>query len=144
MDIKDFIKETISGIVEAAHELHAELDSKSIYINPPRSVSHPGLFDENSPAQTHRQIQEIEFDIAVTASSDTKAGGKAGLRILEIGATAEGAHSRASEEVSRVKFTIPVTFSPSTAEANSRAASERQRMKMNAALENKKNAKRGW
>jgi len=43
MDLKEFIKETITSIAEATSELQAELDAIGIIINPPTKDGEPAF-----------------------------------------------------------------------------------------------------
>lgn len=142
MDLKEFIKETISGIVDATLELQGDYEASDAIINPPVSVKDRDLFEENGPAHTYRRVQVVEFDVAVSATSETAGGGKAGLKILSVDAGVEGRHNRASEEASRVKFSIPITLSPSGAEARNREVLEERRTEIKKANEKKRSQSR--
>ncbi|MFK7881984.1 hypothetical protein [Roseobacter sp.] len=141
MDLKDFIKETISGIVDATVELQAEYDEGGILINPPVSNSERDLFEEGSTDHTCRRVELVEFDVAVTATNETSGGGKAGLKILSIEAGARGGHLRSNEEISRVKFSVPIVLAPSSAEGRSRELREKLHQKTDA-LMNRKSSRR--
>ena len=130
MDIKDFIKEAIGAIAEATIELQTEYEETGTIINPPVSVKERDLYEEGGVGSTYRRVEVIEFDIAVTASGETAGGGKAGLRILSVEAGVDGKHSQQSEEASRVKFSVPVSLSPSGAEATNREATEAHRKRV--------------
>lgn len=124
MDLKDFIKETICGIVDATLELQASYEKSDVIINPPVSVKERELYEEDGPGHTYRRVEIVDFDVAVTASSESAGGGKAGLRILSLEAGIDGKHVRTSEQASRVKFSIPITLSPSGAEARNKEVLE--------------------
>ncbi|MCA3451930.1 MAG: hypothetical protein INF92_16535 [Rhodobacter sp.] len=130
MDLRDFIKETISAIVTATVELQSELESTGVIINPPVSVTARELYEEGSTSHTSRRIEIVDFDVAISAAAETSGGGKAVLRILSIEAGADGKHQRTSEEVSRVRFSIPLTLAPSKAETTNLAASEEKGRKV--------------
>ena len=122
MDLRDFIKETISAIVTATVELQSELESTGVIINPPVSVTERELYEEGSTSHTSRRFEIVEFDVAISAAAETSGGGKAVLKILSIEAGADGKHQRTSEKVSRVKFSIPMALAPSKAEATNLTA----------------------
>jgi hypothetical protein len=71
----------------------------------------------------------VEFDVAVSATSESAGGGKAALKILSVEAGVDGTHKRGNEEVSRVKFSIAITLSPSNAEAKNQAVAEAKNQK---------------
>ncbi|MDK3073376.1 hypothetical protein QO034_09665 [Sedimentitalea sp. JM2-8] len=140
MDLKDFIKETIGGIIEATSELRDAYEEQGVIINPPTSYGLEGTskFEEGSPDHTVRRIHEVEFDVAVTATKETKGGGKAGLRIMSFDAGLNGSHARKGEEISRVKFAIPITLPASNAETRNKLAKEEERAKRTSAMSNYK------
>jgi hypothetical protein len=93
MILKDFIKSVLvdidAGIIEAANQTHKNI----------RLMTFSG------------QDRGIDFDVAVTTSSE--ATGKAGaeISVVSIGSIGAKADAKiASEEVSRVKFTIVASF----------------------------------
>lgn len=143
MDIKDFIKETVSAIVDATSELQEEYEQKNVIINPPVSVQERDLYEEDGAGHTYRRVEIVDFDIAVTASSETGGGGKAGLRILSVEAGVDGKHVRSSEHASRVKFSIPITLSPSGAETRNKEVLEARNEKIRQSKE-KKRSIRGY
>lgn len=60
-------------------------------------------------------IHDLEFDLAVTvsSSSSSKAGGKAGIKVVEVYTGSLGAEAESSgkhEVVSRIRFKIPVRY----------------------------------
>lgn len=127
MDIKDFIKETIGGIIDATRELQTVYEPQGVVVNPPVSVTERDLYEEGGPGHTYRRVEIVEFDVAVTASTESAGGGKAGLKILSIDAGLDGKHVRTNEQASRVKFSIPVSLSPSEAEAINKEAHDARR-----------------
>ena len=135
MDLKDFIKETIAAVVESTIELQAQFESQGVIVNPPVSINHRDLYEHENVGHRHRRVETIEFDVAVTAASETAGGAKAGLKIFSVEANADGRHARNHEEVSRVKFSIPIVLSPThveqvnkeTADAAAKKSAEHQR-----------------
>lgn len=124
MDLKDFIQQTISGIVEASVELQAKYEARGVIVNPPVSVKEPDLYEHSEIGHRFRRVEVVEFDVAVTAAKESSGGGKAGLKIFSAEIGADGRHSRTSEEVSRVKFSIPIVLSPATIELQNKSAAE--------------------
>ncbi|MEP1589212.1 hypothetical protein [Sulfitobacter sp.] len=83
MDLKDFITETITGIIEATSDLQAHWAEAGIIVNPPVDSRHPELYEHGSTVHVYRQIQTVKFDVAVTAASEKAGGGKAVLIVTE-------------------------------------------------------------
>ncbi len=129
MELKEFIAETIGSILDATIELQLEYEEQGIIINPPVSVKERDLYDEGGAAHTYRRVEVVEFDVAVTASSEKAGGGKAGLKIFSAEAGVDGKLSKTNEEISRVKFSIPITLPASTAEVENRDAHWKSRQK---------------
>ena len=126
MDLKDFIKETIVGIVEASRELQERFEKEGVIINPPVSLKERDLYEHGDTRHKYRRVETVEFDVAVTASTESSGGGKAGLKVLSFDAAAEGRHSRQSEQVSRVRFSLPLVLSPASIEGVNKEAAKRQ------------------
>ncbi|WP_103258748.1 trypco2 family protein [Tabrizicola aquatica] len=120
MDLKDFIKETVKAITEAAHELKSELADVGAIVNPPTNGSRADTYKSAGAGDILRRVQNIEFDVALTTTSSVAAGGKAGLKIFVVEASGDAAHTKANEEVSRIKFSIPIALPPSDEEAMNR------------------------
>lgn len=118
MELKEFVKNTITSISEAVIEAQSELEKDGVVLNPPRMfLRHDidGYDPEGSDARI-RRVQEVKFDVAVTASegSGTEVGGGIGISVLKAGADVSTTNT--SERANRVAFTIPIAFPPSTTE----------------------------
>jgi hypothetical protein len=124
MDLKDFIKETISAIVESTKELQAQFEHAGVIVNPPVSIKEPNLYEHENTAHRYRRVETIEFDVAVTAATESSGGAKAGLKIFSAEVGADGKHARNREEVSRVKFSIPIVLSPADVEKANKVLAE--------------------
>jgi hypothetical protein len=141
MDLKDFIKETVSAIVEATQELQEEFEAIGVIINPPVSNLERDLYEHEQPEHRYRRVASVQFDVAVTAATETAGGAKAGLRVFSIEAGGEGKHTRNHEEVSRVKFAIPIVLSSATVEKVNKVKAQleiqRQNEAYNSAVRNR-------
>jgi hypothetical protein len=124
MDLKDFIKETISALVNASQELQHEFEGVGVIINPPVSASLPDLYIHGDPSHQHRRVETVEFDVAVTAASETSVEAKAALKVLSFGAEAESEHSRQQEKISRVRFSMPLVLSPAAIETENKTKAD--------------------
>lgn len=104
MELKEFIKTAISDITEAVAELQAELNNGAI-INPALNSETQGAVDTT---QGIRMLERINFDIAVSTTSDTKkeGGAKAGISVLS--AKIAAGKEEKSENISRISFSVPV------------------------------------
>ena len=116
MDLKDFIKETISSIAEAVVDLQADLGDKGVVINPPRVI-------DKATAEVFDPEDRVSFDVALTASKESAGKGGGGLQVAVLGvglnAGGEVANRATAERVSRVAFSISIAL-PLSKHANER------------------------
>lgn len=107
MELKDFIKTAITDITNAVCELQTELCNGAI-VNPtlpdPIALKTLNIDDEIKP------IEQLSFDVAVTASEEAGIDGQAKAGISIFGAKIGSATSSKTENVSRISFVIPVVF----------------------------------
>ena len=110
MELKDFIVETISEIVDGVSELQKKYESSNATICPANaSLRQNGdMYVRNSRAKSDYSFpQQIEMDIAICVNE--KDGSKSGIgiaKILNVGVSNESEHT--NNTVSRIKFSIPV------------------------------------
>ena len=114
MELKDFIKNTISSISEAILESQEELKSKGVLINPESyEVTQNGIKRFSVlKIENNRHLQTLEFDVLVGVESETgvKGGGRIKVaEILNIGADKSKTEINANQN--RIKFDIPIAFS---------------------------------
>lgn len=138
MDLKDFIKETISSIADATSELQEEYIEKDIIINPPSMYDRETEFEAGDFRYTLRRVVNVAFDVAVTAEKETAGKAKAGLKVMSMEIGGGGEHKRTHESVSRVQFSVPMTLSPDTSEAEHRRLSEARDRKFKEATAKKR------
>ncbi len=104
MDIKDFIKGTISDISDAVRELNAEKGKDGLIVAPANykhieKVPYLKLQDE-------RIVELVEFNLAVTVSDKSNTDGGLKISILNAGINNEAATSTCST----IRFSIPVVL----------------------------------
>jgi hypothetical protein len=116
MELKDFIKASLVDINKAISESNKSLEGTDAIINP-KGVQ---INTENSQAygrQTYKEklhefkaVHKIDFDVAVYAQNDKKAGGGAKISIASIGIGAEAEVKNMAKSESRLKFSIPIIY----------------------------------
>src|SRR6056297_1733504 len=109
MDLKEFIKETVSGIINASQELSKEGLGSAI-LNPPTDRNRSTVYEEDGTEFVYRRVENIEFDVAVTVEDDTHKEGKAGLKVFSSELGGGASKGNRNEIVSRVKFSMSITF----------------------------------
>lgn len=110
MDLKEFVAETLTSIMEgvvSAQEKATEIDA---YVNPGGLMRNTNNISDNSiwDNRTNNFAQQVKFDVAVTAE-DSKSGG-AKVKVLSgiIGGDLGGEKANKNTIVSRVQFEVPV------------------------------------
>ena len=126
MDLKEFITETITGIVEATSELQQKYEGKGVIINPPLSLQNPNLYEEGGSSHIYRSVETVEFDVAVSVEKGTDVDAKASMRIFAAEAGAGGKRNTRNETVNRIKFSVPIALHPSNAEQANREARKQE------------------
>ncbi len=112
MEVKEFVAETLKQIIEgvrlAQDEIATERDErKTGVINPERAS---GKATGPRASSWRQPIETVSFDIAVTVSEETKAGGRGGLMVAGVGLGAKGEFASASTAVSRINFSVPIAL----------------------------------
>lgn len=109
MDLKDFVKGVILDVTNAVKECQDEVKNGAI-ISPTNSKAPEKLRAEYGDLK----ISYIDFEVAVTAGTSTDINGEigGGIKVLSsfIGAKASGDNKETNENVSKVKFSIPVVY----------------------------------
>lgn len=125
MNLENFIAETITQIARGVERAAGNLESSSALVSP-RNIKPAddknskiyGYLERYEKSSYQRVVEEIEFDVAVTASEGTEAKAGMGIMVGSIGIGTQGKSDTENTSVSRIKFRIPVVL-PYTAKANS-------------------------
>ena len=111
MDLKEFIKGTISSISYAIVESQTELEEQGVIVNPEKTeIGKTGqkLLRSNG----WRYVQELHFDVSVGVEERNGNNGKGELQVAGIisigGGTSE---SNLNKFQNRISFSIPIAFS---------------------------------
>ena len=104
MEVKDFINETVSQILESVEDLNAKYSNKGASIASVGDFNYRGVW-------MNQYVAEVDFDIALEVVTDktTGVGGKLGVASI-IGAGADKATRKQDQSISKVHFTLPVMF----------------------------------
>ena len=112
MELKDFIKTTITGIVSAVDELSEELEEVGAVIDPHRARFEGDginkmIYEDPTKLKSGSLIHEVEFDLTVSEMNRTD--GKAGIaiKVIDVGMSSKAG----TESQNKVKFSIPVVYS---------------------------------
>jgi hypothetical protein len=113
MELKDFIKNTISSISLAISESQEELKDKGVIINPEKiEIGENG--EKHLKSNGWRYTQNLEFDILVGVEESQNGNGKAELKVASLINIGGGVNNNiVNQNQNRIKFNIPVAFSTS-------------------------------
>jgi hypothetical protein len=111
MELKDFVKATITGIISAVNELNEELKETAV-VDPHRArFAGDGvnrmIYEDPDTCKSGSLIHEIEFNLTVSEMNRTD--GKVGVAIKVIDAGIS--NKTGTESQNTVKFSIPVVYS---------------------------------
>ena len=124
--LKEFVENTLSEVTEALVAFENKQQEKRLGITPfpklsEKVISPQGaagyavaLHKADDGTRYYHVVMPMEFDVAVTASSESgdKIGG--GLRVLEFfSASGETTSTAANSTVSRIKFRVPLQLARS-------------------------------
>ena len=121
MNIDEFIEASLKQIIEGVRR--AQNATKNPNKHPTEcDVVNPNIMysADNAPkgkyyATTGRNLVHfVDFDIAVTTDTSSKAKGGVGLIVAGIGLGAKGQVSTQDSVVSRIKFQVPITLPKSS------------------------------
>ena len=107
MELKEFIKTAITDITEAVSELQSELNNGAI-VNP--TLTNPIALKTLTVDNEIRPIEQLAFDVAVTATEASGIDGSAKAGISIFGAKIGTESSAKTENVSRLTFSVPIVF----------------------------------
>lgn len=105
MELKEFIKQSVSDMIDAVAELKDKYNTTAIIKNSQI------IYEKNpiAPKSSHIDmgIHKIDFDIAITSSetNSEKSGGKIGIKVIDAGIDKK--NNCTTENASRVRFSIP-------------------------------------
>lgn len=106
MELKEFISESLSQILDGINEASKKLETTSKH----PIIYNPGQIRNNAFDQT----EKIEFEVIVDVESkDTKKGG-AKITVFSIGVGAEADKSLTHTQQNKIKFSVPVCFTKAT------------------------------
>ena len=111
MDLKEFIKTTISSISEAILESQQELQQKGVIVNPEKTeIGKTG--ERLLRSDGWRYVQDLNFDILVGVEEKQNGDGKGQLKVAGLLSIGGGiSEENLSRSQNRIKFSIPVAFS---------------------------------
>lgn len=100
MELKDFITKTLLDISDGVKDAQKESDG-SVVINPGRGTSR----------SDNREVQYVDFDIALSEIKDVGKSGKIGVDVRVFEGDGEIRETASAGQSTRVRFRVPIKFS---------------------------------
>ena len=108
MELKTFVSETLKQIAEGVKQAQEDVKELGATVNPSNTT-----YADKQLYLTHNKTitaQVIDFDISLTETEATQAGGSIGVFFGSVGLGAHGKTESGSNAMNRVKFSVPVAL----------------------------------
>ena len=112
MNLSRFVSLAITEIAKGIEQAKSELGGADVLINP---ITNDKGFVSTDQKNWCRAVQMVEFDLSVTASTESSddVGGKISIvNLFSIGG--KTVEAKSNLETSRIKFSVPVSFPTNT------------------------------
>jgi hypothetical protein len=112
MELKDFVREALSQIVQGVKEAQGAVASTGGEVSPRFSNRQQDVHQALKLLKTDKGgiIQNVEFDVAVTATEGTGTRGGVGVFVGAFALGSQGQSQSENTSLSRIKFAVPVTL----------------------------------
>lgn len=113
MQLSQFVQEVLTEIVAGVRA--AQAAEGGAFVSAKEDGMHKYAANHarfNSSARLKSTI--VDFDIALTIESNTKAGGKGALKVFELGVEGGGEKASRDSTVSRIQFAVPLLLPVNT------------------------------
>ncbi|MBX3708279.1 MAG: hypothetical protein KIT56_03530 [Gammaproteobacteria bacterium] len=111
MELKEFIRQVLSDVVEAVEQTRAALGNENgRSICPVIGPAFATKFGLDFDPVEGRYLQKMEFDVAVTAENTAGIDGKASVKVFGLGLGTDADLKQTNSTVSRIKFHVPIAL----------------------------------
>lgn len=114
MDLKNFIKGVLADITSAISESQSELNNGAV-ISPCRNQSNGDKIIHCNNKSTI--VSDVDFEVALTTEDSKESSKGIGGGIKVISGDLSNCQSEKNENISRIKFSIPVVY-PSVSDSS--------------------------
>jgi hypothetical protein len=109
MELKDYIKETLTQIIQGVSEAQKFAAENNSKINPSNvQLFYKGDNPIYSDKNNNNYAQIIDFDIAITVTEGNNNKGGVGVFFGTFGAGGQIENQQMNSNVNRIKFSVPV------------------------------------
>jgi Trypsin-co-occurring domain 2 len=101
VELEDFIRSSVLQIMRAIKSAQEEWSTPA---------SGAGVISPawDGPDDFKNRVQEVKFDVAVTAGAKNEGGGGGGIKVVALDLSGKISHSTENSTVSRIAFSIPI------------------------------------
>ena len=111
MELKDFVAETLTQIVDGIKKAQENVKDKNTSINPSGIDTEHKVFTVSSGATSPtKMIQMVNFDVSLTASQEGEAVGGVGVFFGSVGIGSQAKYDIGNISLNRVSFSVPIAF----------------------------------
>lgn len=114
MDIKDFIKETLTQIVEGINETNQQLGNQHSFVATENITNESGYPKNDTYSYkdgTAHLVREIHFDLTITVSDSSAQSGKGGIEVFSLfHAGGNKENQNTSLVTHKLNFTLPLAL----------------------------------
>ncbi len=111
MELKEFVAEALADIIQGVLDAQAKLETNGRFINPRLSTPTARSEQQGRQISSHGQVvQNVNFDVAVTAAQSNTAKGGIAVVVAAIGIGSHAEASNNNSQVSRIAFSVPITL----------------------------------
>ena len=110
MDLKEFVKETLTQIAQGVSESQAQVYQLGGAVNPAMRgvIAKDAYFGDMHDGQ---HVFLVDFDVAITATEETRANAKAKLKVATLLSLGGGGGTNESQaSTSRIRFKVPLAL----------------------------------
>ena len=149
MDLKEFVADSLAQIIEGIEDAQRRCAETGAWISPkgpklPARSESPAM---NAGGGDNQYLDDVKFDVAITASEGSSGGGEAKLQVLSVSLGGGGKVESQNSAVSRIQFSIPVVWPGKTNDEREnliRGAQERARNNQSAAVTRPPGGRASW
>jgi hypothetical protein len=111
MELKDFVSQVLTQIVEGVKAAQEGEDERNGVVNPLISTGVSEIHKQGHLLSIHGQVvQVVKFDVAVTVEEGTGTKGGIGVFAGAIGLGSQGESKASQSSVSRIQFEVPISL----------------------------------
>ncbi|MDR0681819.1 MAG: hypothetical protein LBG15_08240 [Dysgonamonadaceae bacterium] len=109
MELKDFVKETLTQIIDGVKEAQKDNMNKGAIINPAQYENANNTKQARSEGKVY-PVQDVDFEIGLEISEIKESKAGIGVAVGIFSTNGNKGQSKGNASVTNVRFTIPVAF----------------------------------